>query len=253
MPLADDLYYHLYHEDNILPVVLIHGAGGNRLYWPSEIRRLPDFRVYALDLPAHGKSAGRAQQSISSYTGAVINWLGAIGLHRAVFIGHSMGGAIAQMLALEHPERVLALGLVSTGARLRVSDQLLDLSASSRTFYNAINQVISWSFSPGASEKLKELAAERMGEIRPSVLHGDFQACDAFDISERLSEIHLPTLVICGAEDKMTPMRLSQHLVDSITGAQLEIVPEAGHMVMLEKPPEVAGLLSEFLAEIPYS
>jgi len=62
MPIASDLYYHVYHEDNILPVVLIHGAGGNHLYWPSEIRRLPGFRVFALDLPAHGKSGGRAQQ-----------------------------------------------------------------------------------------------------------------------------------------------------------------------------------------------
>ena len=97
-----------------------------------------------------------------------------------------------------------------------------------------------------------ELAAERMGEVRPSVLHGDFQACDAFDVNERLSEIHLPTVIVCGAQDEMTPMRFSQHLVDNIADAHLEIIPEAGHMVMLEKPQDVAGVLAAFLDKFPY-
>jgi len=163
-----------------------------------------------------------------------------------------MGGAIVQMLALDHPEHVLGLGLIATGARLPISEQLLELSASSRTFFNAVDQVISWSFSKGASEKLVELAAERMGEVRPSVLHGDFQACDAFDISECLSDIHMPTVIVCGAEDKITPMRFSQHLVDNIADSHLEIIPEVGHMVMLEVPQEVAEVLATFLDEIPY-
>ncbi|MGD9091656.1 MAG: alpha/beta fold hydrolase, partial [Anaerolineales bacterium] len=126
MPVAADLYYHTYHEDIYPPVVLIHGAGGNHLYWPSEIRRLAGFHVYALDLPAHGKSGGLAQQSIEAYAGAVIAWLDSIGLHRAIFIGHSMGGAIIQVLALDHPEHVLGLGLIASGAKLRVAPQLLD-------------------------------------------------------------------------------------------------------------------------------
>jgi pimeloyl-ACP methyl ester carboxylesterase len=252
MPIAADLYYHAYHEENILPVVLIHGAGGNHLYWPSEIRRLAGFRMYALDLPAHGKSGGRARQSIESYTGTVIAWLEAIGLHNAVFIGHSMGGAIVQTLALNHPQHVLGLGLIASGARLRVAQQLLDLSASSRTFYNAIDEVIACSFSERASDKLKELATERMGEVRPSVLHSDFLACDDFDERERLSDIQEPTIVICGTEDKMTPLRFSQYLVDNILESRLEVIPDAGHMVMLEKPQEVAQVLTAFLEGILY-
>jgi pimeloyl-ACP methyl ester carboxylesterase len=252
MPIAADLYYHAYHEENILPVVLIHGAGGNHLYWPSEIRRLAGFRMYALDLPAHGKSGGRARQSIESYTETVIAWLEAIGLHNAVFIGHSMGGAIVQTLALNHPQHVLGLGLIASGARLRVAQQLLDLSASSRTFYNAIDEVIACSFSEGASDKLKELATERMGEVRPSVLHSDFLACDDFDERERLSDIQEPTIVICGTEDKMTPLRFSQYLVDNILESRLEVIPDAGHMVMLEKPQEVAQVLTAFLEGILY-
>src|SRR5512135_2219935 len=102
MPTADELYYHIYEggiEGEKSPVILIHGAGGTHLYWPSEMRRLPRYRVYALDLPGHGKSGGRGQQSIPAYAQAVLAWLEQIGIHRAVFVGHSMGAAIALSIA----------------------------------------------------------------------------------------------------------------------------------------------------------
>ena len=86
-----------------------------------------------------------------------------------------------------------------------------------------------------------------MLEIRPSVLHGDLLACTAFDVTDRLSEIHHPTLIICGAGDKMTPVRYSQQLADNIHDSTLKIVPSAGHMVMLEQPSLVADYLVEFL------
>ena len=129
MPVSADLYYHFYegsNEGQRPSVILIHGAGGNHLYWPSEIRRLPGYRVFALDLPGHGKSGGRGQQSISTYAEVVLEWLESVGIHSAVFVGHSMGGAIAMTLALDHPEHVLGLGLVSAGARLRVAPAFLE-------------------------------------------------------------------------------------------------------------------------------
>ena len=252
MPIAADIYYHAYQEEEKLPVVLIHGAGGTHMFWPSEVRRLPGFRVYALDLPGHGKSAGRGQQSITAYARSVLDWLAALNLHRAVFIGHSMGGAIVQTLALDHPEHVLGLGLVGSAAKLRVNPQLLENSASPTTFHIAVEEVVAWSFGPQAPEGLVELASKRMAEVRPSVLHGDFIACDAFDVTDRVTEIVQPAVVICGSEDKMTPSRNSQFLADSLRMARLEIIPGAGHMVMIEKPQEVADILTGFLADIRY-
>lgn len=254
MPVAADFYYHAYQEEDKskLPVVLIHGAGGMHLYWPAEIRRLPGYRVYALDLPGHGKSSGRCQQSIAAYTLTLLNWLEAVGLHRAVFVGHSMGGAIVQHLALNYPEHVLGLMLLGSATKLRVNPALLEAAAYPTTFHNAIEMIISWSYGPEAPEKLIQLAASRMAEVRPSVLHADFLACDAFNETERVAEISQPTLVLCGTEDKMTPLRSSQFLADSIPAARLEIIPNAGHMLMLEKPQEVAVALENFLSEIPY-
>jgi pimeloyl-ACP methyl ester carboxylesterase len=255
MPILADTYYHLFEgsqEGQKPAVVLIHGAGGNHLYWPSNVRRLPGYRVYAIDLPGHGKSEGRGQQTIAAYVEAVLRWMGTLTLHSAVFVGHSMGSAIAMSLALDHPEHVLGLGLVGAGARLRVADLLLDSASSSTTFHNAVDMLVSWSFASQAPEQLVTLAARRMAETRYSVLHGDFLACDAFDVTDRLDEVRCPTLVLCGAEDKMTPKRDSQYLADRIPGATLEIIPDAGHMVMLEQPASVGASLLGFLDNIHY-
>ena len=255
MPIVSELYYHVYEGSEIgqrPPVILIHGAGGTHLSWPSEMRRLPGYRIYAVDLPGHGKSLGRGRQSIDAYAQSVATWLGAVGLHSAVFIGHSMGSAIALTLALKYPQQVLGLCLLGSGARLKVSPDLIESTMSNTTFYNAIEKIINWSFAESAPESLTQLAAKRMAEVRPSVLHGDFLACDGFDVGDRLDELHKPLLLICGEEDKMTPLRYSQFLADRVTKARLDSIPGAGHMVMLEKPQEVAAVVSDFLEGISY-
>lgn len=252
MPEDAGLHYQIYNRDEMLPVVLIHGAGGNYLYWPSEIRRMPGVRVYALDLPGHGKSAGTGQQSISAYVGSIVQWLQAVGLHRAVFVGHSMGGAIALRLALEHPGNLLALGLIATSISMRVNPTLINDTANKTHFERAVKNVISWSFSSQAPESLKNTAFKRLAKTRPSVLQGDFLACDGFNLHDRLGEISCPVLVLCGIEDKMTPMGRVEQLADAIPQARLEVISEAGHMVMLEKPRAVADILQRFLQEIKF-
>jgi pimeloyl-ACP methyl ester carboxylesterase len=255
MPTAAELHYYFYEgstEGAVPPVILIHGAGGNHLYWHPHIRRLPNNRVYALDLPGHGKSSGRGHQTISAYCDSILDWMEAVSLYSAIFVGHSMGSAIALMLALDHPKHVLGLGLVGAGARLPVNAELIKAAASPTTYHQAIDNIVKWSFSPDTPSQLTDQAAKRMAEIRPSVLHGDFLACNAFDETQRLSRIYKPTIILCGALDKMTPPRFSQYLADNISNSQLEIIPHAGHMLMLEQPDKVADALLDFLPSIHY-
>ena len=80
-------------------------------------------------------------------------------------------------------------------------------------------------------------------ETRSTVLYGDLMACDAFDVMDQLSKLSLPTLIVCGSDDQMTPLGYSEFLREHITGAHLGVVPNAGHMVMLEQPDLVSGLL----------
>lgn len=251
MPVANEIYYHVYEDRSVgekLPVVLVHGAGGNHLHWPSDIRRMAGFRVYALDLPGHGKSGGRGQQTIQGYAEVLLDWMTAAGLHRAALVGHSMGSAIALTMALAYPDHVSALGLIGAGPKLPVNPTLLENAASSTTFHTAISMVVGWSFGSETPSHLVEMAARRMAETRPSVLYADFQACGGFDLTMEIARVSQPTLVICGEQDRMTPRRSAQFLANTLPQARLEIISGAGHMVMLEKPAQVAGLLSSFLA-----
>jgi len=254
MPVAANIYYHLskFGYGDHLPVVLIHGAGGSHLYWPPEIRRLPELRVYAIDLPGHGKSEQRGLQQIQTYAESILTWMIEIGLHRAAFVGHSMGGAIALTLAKNHADRVLGLSLISTGARLRVAPAILDNSANPQSFPTAVSIIITKAFSSKANPRLVELARERMNKIRPSVLHGDFIACNNFDMLESLSTIKQPTLIVGGENDELVPLRYHHYLSDHIPGAQIQVIPNAGHMVMLEQPQSVAKALKKFLSAIPF-
>ena len=247
MPVAGALYYHLNQgAATELPVVLLHGAGGMHLSWPPEIRRLPGYRVFALDLPGHGKSDQvGGLQSITAYAQHIEAWLEAVDLSGAIFVGHSMGGAIALEMALQFPEQVLGLGLISTGPRLRVHPDLLAAAASPTTYHQAIESILAWSFSSQAPQRLVELVSQRLAEVRPSVLHGDLLACDRFDASELVQNITCPVMVLCGTADRMTPLRTSQVRAGLIPGAQLVTIPDAGHMVMQEQPGAVADALEQ--------
>ena len=254
MPFAADLYYFEHQGGTawLPPVILIHGAGGHHLHWPAQIRRLGKYPIYAVDLPGHGKSSGRGQQTIAAYAQNLISWMDALDMHRAVFVGHSMGGAIALWMGTQRPERVLGLGLVATGAKLKVDPAILENASRSETFPTLIEMIANWAFGPQADERLVELATQRMAEIRPSVMHSDFVACRAFNIMTEISGIPATCAVICGEDDQLTPHRHSQYLAANIPKATLHLIPNAGHMVQLEQPEAVAEALTGLLKNIPF-
>ncbi len=254
MPTAAGLYYFSQGEADLTrpPVILIHGAGGHHLYWPPQIRRLPGERIFALDLPGHGKSAGVGHHTIGDYAGAVVHFMDALHLNRAVLVGHSMGGAVALEIAIRWPDRALGLVVLGSAAHLRVSPKLLRNAADPAKEAEAAHMVIQYSFAPETSARLKELAEQRMLESRASVLSGDLLACNAFDVAGQLAHVSSPALIVFGAEDRMVSVGAGRALADRIKGARMEILPRAGHMVMLEQPERVAALLREFLHGLPY-
>lgn len=229
-------------------LLLIHGAGGSHLHWPPELCRLPGATVYALDLPGHGRSNGPGCNSIVGYATFLSGLLDAIGVDRTVLMGHSMGGAISQMTALTHPDRIAGLVLIGTGARLRVAPAILE--GILNDFEGTINLITQWAWAEDAPKELKRLGRQTMAETSPEVLHGDFVACDAFDVMERLGEISAPTLVIAGTADRLTPHKYGAYLAQRITGARLVTVEGGGHMMALEQPSLVVGAVAEFIEEL---
>jgi pimeloyl-ACP methyl ester carboxylesterase len=233
------------------PVILIHGAGGTHLSWPPQIRRLADEKIYALDLPGHGKSEGVGRQSIDEYTDDVIAFMNELKIRAAVIVGISLGGAVALTLALKYPKQVLGLGLLGSGSKLRVPPILLETLGNPNAFEFAVDMVNENCFGSQTPQNLIELSKRTMLEIRPPVLLGDFLASNEFDVTSQLDKINIPTLIICGAEDKMTPLKSSELLQYGIANSQLHVLDKAGHMVMLEQPDAVADLLKQFIDGIP--
>jgi pimeloyl-ACP methyl ester carboxylesterase len=232
------------------PLLLLHGAGGNRFYWPPELRRLEGTRVLAPDLPGHGRSPGAAADTIDQCAHTLLGWLDQLAVKRAVWAGHSMGGAIALQAALDSPERVAGLVLVSSGGRLRVHPDLLTLSKHPQDLGALVEMIMARAFSEEAPASVVRLAGERLHQVQPEVLHRDFLACDRFDLLDRLSEIGPPALVIAGTADRLTPAKFSRYLADHLPHASLRLIEGAGHMVMLERPGEVAALVREFLERL---
>jgi len=226
-------------------LLLIHGAGGTHLTWPLELRRFAEAAVITLDLPGHGRSQPPAHTDITGYADDVAAVIDALKLEKVAAVGHSMGGAIAQILALRHRDKVAGLVLIGTGARLPVSDAIL--SQALTDFPAAVDFITRYAWAKNTPSALVEDGRQIMLDTDPAVLHGDFVACNRFNVIAQLPQIQIPTLVIAGADDKMTPPKFGRYLADHIPQAELLSLDGAGHMMMLEQPGPVAAAVSVFL------
>ena len=227
-------------------LILVHGAGGSHLHWGAPIRMLPGADVYALDLPGHGRSEGAGHGTIAGYAAFVVAFMDALHLPQAAVAGHSMGGATALAAALNDPQRVAGLVLVGTGARLRVLPRILE--GTLHDFENTVELICRYAYAPHAPREMIYRGRQQMRTVAPRTIHDDFAACNAYDVMERLGEIHCPTLVIVGTEDTLTLPKYSSFLAEHIAGAELKLVEGAGHMVMVEKAGEVAEAVAAALA-----
>jgi pimeloyl-ACP methyl ester carboxylesterase len=231
-------------------VVLVHGAAGAGGLWTAQVEALAGVaRVAAPDLPGHGESEGPGERTVGAYADFLVRLLDALGMPRAVLVGHSMGGAIALAVALDHPGRVDGLALVASGARLRVLPRLLELLRARPA--EGLDLVAELACAP-ETPRARVAAFDRALRATPTeVTLGDFLACDGFDATARLGEVAVPALVLVGREDRLTPPRWAAALAAGLAGARLVEVPAAGHCVHLEQPEAVGAQLVEFLASVP--
>ncbi len=249
MPLKAGIYYSASgsSKPGCPPVVLIHGAGSNHLVWSSELRRLAGLRVLAIDLPGHGRSESAAQQTIEANAAAVAHFLSTLGVYQAILIGHSMGGAVALQLALDDPNRAAALGLIASGAYLAVPDGLLEELSNPAMMPLALLWLGKRLFSPNASDDLVRLTIEGLKGSRPGVLCNDWQACARFDVRSRIATLRPPLWIAAGLDDQIMPLSSAHFLATQAPDAQLQLVPQAGHMAILEQPRLLAQGLGVFL------
>ncbi|MEM3442469.1 MAG: alpha/beta hydrolase [Candidatus Bathyarchaeia archaeon] len=234
------------------PILFIHGAACNSLLWKLQLKHFgKKYRAIAIDLMGHGKSAlpiPPSKISINQYADFVKKFLEALNIEGATIIGNSMGGAIAIQFCLNHPEKVISLGLVGTGAKLRVHPQLLQMLR--ENFQNALATGFENMLGGSGNEnnaKIGQAIIKMVLKADPIVGLADFEACNAFDARESLHQIRKPTLIVGGSKDALTPPWFHEYLHKKIENSILKIIDGAGHFPMVEKPREFNAILAEFL------
>jgi pimeloyl-ACP methyl ester carboxylesterase len=225
-----------------MKLIFIHGSGGCKEAWQYQTEAFENSE--AVNLPGHpdGASSSRIEDYVEWLRGRIqeagdTDW---------VLVGHSMGGGIALLYALTYPGDLKAVVTIGSGARLRVHPQFLeDLEKAVKdpSQYEATLQE-----HDQIEPELRAVLRRRSLENGPQAALNDMRACDGFDIMDRIGEITLPVLAICGSEDIMTPPKYSHFLAEKLPNARAEIIPGGTHMVFAEQPEAVNNAIRQFLS-----
>lgn len=217
--------------DPALPaLVFLHGAGFDHSAWALLARAFAHhgFGVLAPDLPGHGRSMGPALSSIAALADWTAALIDAAGVKAARLVGHSMGSLVALETAARHPAKVTALGLISTAAPMRVSDELLN--AARINDHAAIDMIALWGLGYRAALGGSEApglwmlgGGERLLErVPPGVLFSDLSACNDYrDALAAAAVVTVPSVVILGSRDLMTPAKGGKAIAAAIRPAAL--------------------------------
>ena len=226
-------------------LIFIHGSGSDHSSWSHQYSKLyHQFNIVAINLPGHGQSGGSGETEVDNYCLWVKQLLDILQLKNPVLIGSSLGAAITLKIALHYPQAVK--GIVPVGAGIKMPVNPLLLEGLKTNPEETIALMCKFSLAKENRPKLFDALKNSLSEANLDVFSGDLTACNKLDLTNVIGKIHVPALLICGVEDKMTPPDFSRRIVAGISGAKLCLIDGAGHEVKLEKPAEFNKALSEF-------
>jgi pimeloyl-ACP methyl ester carboxylesterase len=239
-------------DPSVPAVMMLHGAGFDHSTWALHSRWFAHhgFSVLAPDLPGHGRSAGKALSAIADMADWTAALLDAAGTPKARLVGHSMGSLIALETSARHPAKVSGLSLIGTAAAMTVGPDLL--KAAEANDPAAIDMVSIWglgfaaelggSLAPGLW--MHSGAQRVLQQCRPGVLFSDLSACNSYQNAlTAAAQVAVPTTVILGERDMMTPAKAGKALAAAVPNARTVILSGAGHMMMAERPDELLEAL----------
>jgi pimeloyl-ACP methyl ester carboxylesterase len=228
-----------------MQLIFIHGSGGSKESWTYQTSYFKD--SIALDLPGHPQ--GELIPSIEGYVEWLRDFIQSAGYRQVVLVGHSLGGGIALLYASRYPQDLEAIITVGSGARLRVHPQFLEGLEKVIKNPEAENPLTTTAFDQ-IDPELASVLKRRSAENGPATALNDLKACDQFDIMDRLGQITIPALALCGDQDMMTPPKYSQYLAAHMPRAKALVIPGGTHMVFAEKPGEVNRAIEDFLQSL---
>ena len=239
-------------------LVFVHGSGNTGTIWKHQTDHFVGSE--AINLPGH-LSKGKACASVEDYAAWLRGDLSKKGYSKPVLAGHSLGGAIVLQYALDYPQDVGGLILIGTGAKLRVARHVL------QSIEKGIQDPDTWlaefvepqfrhivdtsvegaTRETGMGGGLRRKVLVEAARVGARVLANDFLCCDRFNVMDRLHEISVPTLVLSGSWDVLTPPKYGAFLADNIEGARHLVIEGGTHHFFAEKPDQTNRAIEDFL------
>lgn len=256
-----DLYFESHGQGT--PLLLLNGLGLDVAAWGPQLATLSrHYRVIALDWRGSGRSTPcPPPYRIAALATDALALLDSLGIERAHLLGLSMGGMVAQRLAVDHPSRVRGVILAASAARLpprtrHVIDLWARMAASGTAPEVLLREQLAWVFADdfyadeGRMSQVLDMFLANPHPPSPQGIAGQAAACLDHDTRNELGRLRAPTLALVGQEDRLLPMSASEELVQAIAGARLAVVDRAGHAFATERAERFNELVLGFLAEI---
>jgi 3-oxoadipate enol-lactonase len=235
-----------------IPVIFLHGVGSDKSVWRPQLDHFANQRLaIAFDYPGYGDSDPAPEGTTrDDYAAAILSAMSELGIERAHICGLSLGGVVA--IAIHHaaPDRVVSLTLADTFAVHPDGAAILERSRAALEAGN-LRQLaesrVDVLLAQPAVPIIRREVVDTMAAIAPAAYLIGAEAVWLADQRDRAAEIRVPTLVLCGAEDKVTPPALSRELTQLIPGARFEMIQRSGHLSNFEQPDAFNTLLGAFI------
>lgn len=238
------------------PITLIHGVGSNLESWDQVVQRLQaKFSVLRMDLRGQGQSRGiTADCTLEDFVADVLGAMDAAGFGKSDLIGFSLGGMIAQLFALTHPERVDRLALISAVAGRTPEEKQRLAQRATKIREEGVGSVIGASAQRWFTDAFLRAHPEKVEQRLKELLENDpasyaeaYRIFAESDVGDRIHGIRHRTLIATGEHDVGSNPRMARFMHDQISNSELVIFPDLRHSLLVEAPDQVADLISKFL------
>lgn len=231
-------------------IVFLHGVGSDKSVWRPQLAHFGPGAV-AFDYPGYGESDFQPNATRDDFAAAILSAMDALGIGSAHICGLSLGGVVAVAMHALAPERCSSLILADTFAVHPDGRAIYERSVAASEDLRALAEArVDSLLAPGTLADVRTEVVETMARIDPAAYRVGAEAVWLADQQDRAAAIDVPALVICGAEDRITPPALSEQLAAMIPGSRLEIIPGAGHIANFERPAEFDRIVEDFVAQM---
>ncbi|MFN2452629.1 MAG: alpha/beta fold hydrolase [Pyrinomonadaceae bacterium] len=242
-------------EGNGVPVVFLHGVGSDKALWNRQLNYFSKrWCAVSLDYPGYGESDlapnDLRREEIAAY---LCGALDALGIKAAHFVGLSMGGVMALEIWRQQPARLRSMVLADTFAKHPHAVEIVERAhhaLATMPMQEFAQLRVPMVLSSATPDETQREVVENMARINKHTYKWAAEAVWTGDYRAALASINIPTLVVVGEHDNLTPLALSEELRAGIAGAKLKVIPDAGHISNIDNPTEFNRAVEHFIAAV---